>query len=182
MKCHHCDYEKLVIHECPQCAGTMMSFSGSGTEKVQNEIESLLSQRGLSRVQVLRMDRDTTSGKGAHAQILAQFRQGRAQVLIGTQMVTKGLDFPNVTLVGVISADTALNVPDFRAAERTFQLLVASRRTRRTRRTAGPRFSANAVSGSLRDYDGAESRLRQLCRTGIGACAANCPIRRGRMW
>ena len=123
LKCHHCDYEKPVVHQCPQCAGAMMSFSGSGTEKVQNEVESLLSQRGLERVQVLRMDRDTTSGKGAHAQILAQFRQGRAQVLIGTQMVTKGLDFPNVTLVGVISADTALNVPDFRAAERTFQLL-----------------------------------------------------------
>ena len=123
LRCHHCDYEKPVVHECPQCAGAMMSFSGSGTEKVQNEVESLLSQRGLERVQVLRMDRDTTSGKGAHAQILQQFRQGRAQVLIGTQMVTKGLDFPNVTLVGVISADTALNVPDFRAAERTFQLL-----------------------------------------------------------
>ena len=123
LNCHHCDFQKPTLNECPQCAGWMIGFTGSGTEKVQSEIEALLSQRGLPDAKVLRLDRDTTTQKGAHAQILSGFRNNRAQVLIGTQMVTKGLDFPNVTLVGVISADTALNVPDFRAAERTFQLL-----------------------------------------------------------
>jgi primosomal protein N' (replication factor Y) len=123
LKCHHCDFEKQVLHECPQCHGWMIGFTGSGTEKVQSEVEALFQKRGLPNAQVLRLDRDTTANKGAHAQILGQFRQNMAQVLIGTQMVTKGLDFPRVTLVGVISADTALNVPDFRASERTFQLL-----------------------------------------------------------
>lgn len=123
LKCHHCDFEKPVLHECPQCQGWMIGFTGSGTEKVQSVVEELLSKRGLKSAQVLRMDRDTTMAKGSHARIIGEFRAGQAQVLIGTQMVTKGLDFPRVTVVGVISADTALNVPDFRASERTFQLL-----------------------------------------------------------
>jgi primosomal protein N' (replication factor Y) len=101
----------------------MIGFSGTGTEKVQSEVEALLAKNGLSHANVLRLDRDTTTRKGAHGNILNEFRSGRAQVLIGTQMVTKGLDFPNVTLVGVIAADSALNMPDFRAGERTFQLL-----------------------------------------------------------
>ena len=101
----------------------MIGFTGTGTEKIEAEVEDVLRRGGLPEVKVLRLDRDTTMQKGSHARILSDFRHGRAQVLIGTQMVTKGLDFPNVTLVGVISADAALNVPDFRAAERTFQLL-----------------------------------------------------------
>jgi primosomal protein N' (replication factor Y) len=101
----------------------MIGFSGTGTEKVEGEVAALFASRGLSEVQIARLDRDTTSRKGSHAHILSDFRARRAQVLIGTQMVTKGLDFPNVTLVGVIAADSALNMPDFRAAERTFQLL-----------------------------------------------------------
>lgn len=123
LRCHHCDFEKPVLHECPQCQGWMIGFTGSGTEKVQAVVEELLAKRGLQAAQVLRLDRDTTMNKGSHARIIGDFRAGRAQVLIGTQMVTKGLDFPRVTVVGVISADTALNVPDFRASERTFQLL-----------------------------------------------------------
>jgi primosomal protein N' (replication factor Y) len=123
LNCHHCGYVVPVINECPQCHGWMIGFTGTGTEKVQNEVGVLLAKRGLDNVSILRLDRDTTERKGAHAKILSDFRSGKAQVLIGTQMVTKGLDFPRVTLVGVISADTALNVPDFRAAERTFQLL-----------------------------------------------------------
>jgi primosomal protein N' (replication factor Y) len=123
LRCHHCDHAAPVIETCPQCDGWMIGFSGTGTEKVESEVAALLAQRGLSDTKILRLDRDTTSRKGAHGKILGEFRQGRAQVLIGTQMVTKGLDFPNVTLVGVISADGALNMPDFRAAERTFQLL-----------------------------------------------------------
>jgi primosomal protein N' (replication factor Y) len=123
LNCHHCGYIVPVINECPQCHGWMIGFTGTGTEKVESEVATLLAKRGLDGTSILRLDRDTTERKGAHAKILADFRSGKAQVLIGTQMVTKGLDFPRVTLVGVISADTALNVPDFRAAERTFQLL-----------------------------------------------------------
>lgn len=123
LRCHHCGFLSGVPEECPNCTGWMMGFSGTGTEKVETEVLQLLSKNGLENVKTLRLDRDTTGHKGAHAKILGEFRSGAAQVLIGTQMVTKGLDFPNVTLVGVISADTALNVPDFRAAERTFQLL-----------------------------------------------------------
>ncbi|MBV9469103.1 MAG: primosomal protein N', partial [Abitibacteriaceae bacterium] len=123
LRCHHCDHAAPVLEECPQCKGWMIGFTGTGTEKVESEVAALLKERGLCAATVLRLDRDTTSQKGAHGKILGEFRQGKAQVLIGTQMVTKGLDFPKVTLVGVIAADTALNVPDFRAAERTFQLL-----------------------------------------------------------
>ena len=123
LRCHHCDYVKPAPSRCSKCDGWMLGFNGSGTEKVAWEVEELFKDRGLGKINVLRLDRDTTVAKGAHAQILGEFRAGRAPILIGTQMVTKGLDFPRVTLVGVISADTALNVPDFRAAERTFQLL-----------------------------------------------------------
>jgi primosomal protein N' (replication factor Y) len=123
LRCHHCDHAAITPTRCPECDGWMIGFSGSGTEKVENEVEILFSERGLGKQNILRLDRDTTTAKGSHGQILGEFRAGRAPVLIGTQMVTKGLDFPRVTLVGVISADTALNVPDFRAAEKTFQLL-----------------------------------------------------------
>jgi primosomal protein N' (replication factor Y) len=122
LRCHHCDFQRPVRQECPQCKGWMIGFTGTGTEKIEAEVEELFKRRQLE-TKILRLDRDTTMQKGAHARILTEFRHGRAQVLIGTQMVTKGLDFPNVTLVGVISADAALNVPDFRASERTFQLL-----------------------------------------------------------
>ena len=134
LRCHHCDHCVKVPGHCPQCEGWMLSFSGSGTEKVEKAVDELFAERGLGATKSLRLDRDTTSTKGAHGQILGDFRVGRASVLIGTQMVTKGLDFPRVTLVGVISADTALNVPDFRASERTFQLLtqVAGRAGRGT--------------------------------------------------
>lgn len=122
LRCHHCDFQRSVRQECPQCKGWMIGFTGTGTEKIEAEVAELFKRRQLD-TKILRLDRDTTVQKGAHARILTEFRHGRAQVLIGTQMVTKGLDFPNVTLVGVISADAALNVPDFRASERTFQLL-----------------------------------------------------------
>ncbi|MCE2137815.1 primosomal protein N', partial [Streptococcus thermophilus] len=91
---------------------------GTGTEKVEEELQDLLPDANI-----IRMDNDTTRKKGAHAKLLAQFGSGEADILIGTQMIAKGLDFPNVTLVGVLNADTALGLPDFRASERTFQLL-----------------------------------------------------------
>lgn len=118
LTCHHCDYQEPAPDACPKCGGHRFKRFGIGTERVEEETKRLFPD-----ARVLRMDRDTTSRKGSHAAILNQFREGEANILVGTQMIAKGLDFPNVTLVGVISADTALHLPDFRAAERTFQLI-----------------------------------------------------------
>ena len=118
LKCHHCDFAGRAPITCPDCGGAKVKAFGIGTEKVEEEVRTV-----FPTARVARMDRDTTANKGAHTRIVREFKQGDADVLIGTQMVAKGLDFPNVTLVGVISADTAINMPDFRAAERTFQLL-----------------------------------------------------------
>jgi primosomal protein N' (replication factor Y) len=118
LKCHHCDYVGRAPAFCPDCGGGKVRAFGIGTEKVEEEVQSL-----FPKVRVARLDKDTTTRKGAHNRIVRDFRQGEYDILIGTQMVAKGLDFPNVTLVGVVSADTAINMPDFRAAERTFQLL-----------------------------------------------------------
>ena len=103
---------------CPKCQGARIGRFGIGTERVEEE-----AQKAFPEAHVLRMDKDTVARKGAHAAILNAFRRGEADILVGTQMIAKGLDFPNVTLVGIISADTSLNMPDFRAAERTFQLV-----------------------------------------------------------
>jgi primosomal protein N' (replication factor Y) len=129
LKCHHCDYTGRAPQVCPDCGGSKVRAFGIGTEKVEEEVLNL-----FPRARVVRLDRDTTARKGAHSRIMRAFREGDADILIGTQMVAKGLDFPNVTLVGVVSADTAINMPDFRAAERTFQLLtqVAGRAGRGT--------------------------------------------------
>jgi primosomal protein N' (replication factor Y) len=118
LACHHCGYERGAPDACPQCSGTRIRPFGIGTEKVEEEV-----RRQFPEARVLRMDRDTTIKKDAHMKMLRAFRGGEADILIGTQMVAKGLDFAGVTLVGVISADTALNMPDFRASERAFQLL-----------------------------------------------------------
>jgi primosomal protein N' (replication factor Y) len=116
--CHHCGYERHAPDVCPTCGGDRIRPFGIGTEKVEEETRALFPE-----ARVLRMDRDTTARKDAHMTMLRTFRNGDADILIGTQMVAKGLDFAGVTLVGVVSADTALNMPDFRAAERAFQLL-----------------------------------------------------------
>ena len=116
--CHHCGYARRAPDACPSCGGARIRPFGIGTEKVEEEVRTLFPE-----ARVLRMDRDTTAKKDAHLTMLRTFRNGDADILIGTQMVAKGLDFAGVTLVGVISADTALNMPDFRAAERAFQLL-----------------------------------------------------------
>ncbi len=118
LRCHHCGFNGPAPSICPVCAGSRVRGFGVGTERVEEEVKALFPD-----VTSLRMDRDTTSRRGDHARLIRAFRQRDADVLIGTQMVAKGLDFPHVTLVGVISADTTLNMPDFRAAERTFQLL-----------------------------------------------------------
>ena len=118
LQCHHCDFKRRVPDACPKCGGLRLRPFGLGTEKVEDAVRTQ-----FPSARTLRMDRDTMSRKGAHADTLRAFKRGEADILIGTQMVAKGLDFPNVTLVGVVSADMALNIPDFRAPERTFQLL-----------------------------------------------------------
>jgi primosomal protein N' (replication factor Y) len=118
LMCHHCGYERTAPVVCPSCSGDRIRPFGLGTERIETEVRTLFPE-----ARVLRMDRDTTQKKDAHLSMLRTFRNGDADILIGTQMVAKGLDFAGVTLVGVISADTALNMPDFRASERAFQLL-----------------------------------------------------------
>ena len=118
LRCHHCDFQKRAPDICPVCQGRRILPFGLGTERVEEEVTKLFPD-----ARALRMDRDTTAKKDAHTKMLRAFRAGEADILIGTQMVAKGLDFAGVTLVGVISADTALNMPDFRASERAFQLL-----------------------------------------------------------
>ncbi|MGM9966740.1 MAG: primosomal protein N' [Rummeliibacillus sp.] len=118
LKCHYCGYEQHVPTECPECHSEHIRFFGTGTQKIEAEIHKVFPE-----ARVLRMDVDTTRQKGAHERILDDFGAGKADILLGTQMIAKGLDFPKITLVGVLSADTSLNLPDFRAAERTFQLL-----------------------------------------------------------
>lgn len=116
--CHHCGYNSAPVEVCPQCGGRRVRHFGAGTQRIQAEAE-----RAFPDARTLRWDRDSTQARGAHDVILAHFAAHRADILIGTQMLAKGLDIPLVTLVGVVSADTGLNLPDFRAAERTFQLL-----------------------------------------------------------
>jgi primosomal protein N' (replication factor Y) len=118
VRCHHCGLARAAPTVCANCKGHNIRFSGFGTERVEKELAELFPRARLGR-----LDRDTTAHKGSHLEIVGRFRSAETDILIGTQMVAKGFDFPGVTLVGVISADTSLNVPDFRAAERTFQLL-----------------------------------------------------------
>lgn len=118
LTCHYCGYTKAAPAVCPNCNSHKIKFFGSGTQKLED-----LLQQEFPQYKTLRMDQDTTGGKFGHAKILQEFAQGRAQVLIGTQMVAKGHDFPNVTLVGILAADAGLNIPDYRSAETTFALL-----------------------------------------------------------
>ncbi len=118
LRCHYCGYAIKYEVTCPKCHERSLKDLGVGTEKIEEEIKSIFP---LARV--LRMDVDTTSRKGAHKKIVDAFARGEADILLGTQMVAKGLDFPNVTLVGVINADTSLMLPDFRSSEKTFDLL-----------------------------------------------------------
>jgi primosomal protein N' (replication factor Y) len=104
--------------QCPECSSDYIRYFGTGTQKVEDELGKILPE-----ARVIRMDVDTTGRKGSHERLLTDFQDGKADILLGTQMIAKGLDFPNITLVGVLSADTMLHLPDFRASEKTFQLL-----------------------------------------------------------
>lgn len=131
LRCHHCDAARPIPDTCPNCQGHKVHAVGVGAERVEEAVRAEFPQ-----VRVVRLDRDVARRKGAVESALSLFRSGDAKVLVGTQMVAKGLDFPNVTVVGVVAADVSLNVPDFRASERTFQLLsqVAGRAGRSTRK------------------------------------------------
>ena len=118
LRCHYCGKTLPPPVKCPQCGSGYIKYFGAGTQKVQEEVRRLFPD-----ARVARMDVDTTREKDAHARILARFRSGEANVLVGTQMIAKGLDFPNVALVGVVAADMSLNLPDYRSVERTFQLI-----------------------------------------------------------
>ncbi len=118
LKCHYCSYEENAPGRCPECNSTRFFFAGIGTQRIEQYLE-----KKFPALKVMRMDLDTMKRKWAHMKSFFQFRQGEADLLLGTQMVAKGFDLPQVTLVGVISGDTVLNFPDFRAQERTFQLL-----------------------------------------------------------
>lgn len=154
--CHHCDVQEPVPDVCPKCGSRYIKYFGSGTEKLEQELREL-----VPTARVIRMDRDTTTSKFAHQDILASFRRQEYDILLGTQMVAKGHDIPNVTAVGVISADSSLNMPDFRAAERCFMLITqtAGRAGRRGLRgevviqTYNPDHYA-VTCGIRQDYEG----------------------------
>jgi len=118
MLCHYCGYAEKVPTECPKCGSDHVQFLGTGSERVEDELHN-----HLPSARIARLDRDSTSTKGAFDRILHSFREGAIDILVGTQMIAKGHDIPNVTLVGVVLADIGLSMPDFRAAERSFQLL-----------------------------------------------------------
>jgi primosomal protein N' (replication factor Y) len=118
LMCHHCRYEEPAPTRCARCGSTDLSFRGLGTEQVER-----VASEAFPEARIARMDVDTTSGKWAHQRILDRVEQGEVDILLGTQMIAKGLDFPRVTLVGVVNADVGMHLPDFRASERTFQLL-----------------------------------------------------------
>lgn len=119
LRCHYCGHSEAAPDSCPNCGGLDILFKGIGTQKIEQEIH-----QHFPHARVIRMDQDTTRGKHGHARILEKFRNGEADILLGTKMIAKGLDFERVTLVGIISADQGLHFPDFRAAEKVFQLLV----------------------------------------------------------
>lgn len=118
LKCHYCSFEKRAIHLCPKCSSKNMQGFGTGTQRVEEDL-----YKHIPGVKVIRMDVDTTQRKGAHERLLNKFENKEAHILLGTQMIAKGLDFPNVTLVGVLAADSMLHLPDFRSSEKNFQLI-----------------------------------------------------------
>ncbi len=154
--CHYCDHQIPNPKKCSKCGNPSIRFSGLGTQKLEQTVAALFPD-----VPIMRMDTDTMRKPGSHEKALAQFRAGETKILLGTQMIAKGLDFPNVTLVGVINADTALHLPDFRASERTFGLItqVAGRTGRGSKggrvlvQTFNPENKA-IVSATTHDYIG----------------------------
>ncbi|MBV9769644.1 MAG: primosomal protein N', partial [Bryobacterales bacterium] len=182
MLCHYCNYAQKVPSVCPQCGSEYLNFIGTGSEKVEEELH-----RDFPHARIARMDRDTVSGKRHFESILHGFRDGDFDILVGTQMIAKGHDIPNVTLVGIVSADVGLGLPDFRAAERTFQLLTqAAGRAGRGNlpgivliQTINPEHYAVGLA-SQQDYEGfyqKELQFRKLMRYPPFAALANVLVR-----
>jgi len=119
LRCHYCDASHAVPTVCPSCHSRYIKFFGAGTQKLEEELSTM-----LPGVRLARLDQDTTGKKGSHDLLLDDFRAGRYDILLGTQMVAKGHDIENVTAVGILAADSSLNLPDFRSAERTFSLIL----------------------------------------------------------
>src|SRR5262249_30915420 len=133
LRCHLCGDQRAAPQRCPQCGAVEIRWRGLGTQRVEEAVH-----RVVPRARIERMDTDTMAKKNRFREVLTSFRAGRIDVLVGTQMIGKGLDFPNVTLVGLIDADMSMHIPDFRANERTFQLLVqVAGRARGGERAAG---------------------------------------------
>lgn len=118
LKCHYCEYQMDMPASCPNCKSHYLKPIGIGTQKVEEQLEA-----AFTKAKVIRYDVDTTRNKDGHHKLLEKFARKEGNILLGTQMIAKGLDFENVTFVGVLDADISLNIPDFRANERTFQLL-----------------------------------------------------------
>ncbi|SER05106.1 replication restart DNA helicase PriA [Gracilibacillus ureilyticus] len=118
LKCHYCDFHIPMVRNCPTCESDQIRYFGTGTQKVEEAL-----REAVPEARIVRMDVDTTRRKGAHEKLLNQFQEKKADILLGTQMIAKGLDFEDVTLVGVLAVDAMLNLPDFRSSEKTFQLL-----------------------------------------------------------
>ncbi len=129
LKCHYCGYEQEIVKVCPECHSEKIRYFGTGTQKLEQEII-----KQFPNAKTIRMDVDTVTKKNSHEEILNKFKNENIDILIGTQMVVKGHHFPNVTLVGVIAADSSLNIDDYRANERTFQILTQVARTSRKRK------------------------------------------------
>ncbi len=154
--CHYCDYTIATPPWCPACRFDGIRYGGLGTQRLEVEVKARFPE-----IPIARMDSDTMRKPGSHQKVLSAFRSGEIRILLGTQMIAKGLDFPNVLLVGVINADSALHFPDFRAAERTFQLVtqVAGRTGRGNRggqvivQTFSPEHPA-IVAASHHDFIG----------------------------
>ena len=168
LRCHICGGWTEIPKRCPECKGQSLDYKGIGTQRAEAALKKCFPSAA-----VLRMDADSTSRKNSHDDILSAFRRGEADILLGTQMIAKGLDFPNVTLVGVLNADGSLQMPDFRAAERTFQLLaqVSGRAGRaelpgevfiQTYDTSAPSIRAAAV-GNFTDFAAEELAVRKEC-------------------
>ncbi|MBU5488618.1 primosomal protein N' [Clostridium sp. MSJ-8] len=165
--CHYCGRAIKETKICPKCKSKYVKFFGTGTEKVENEVKKIFKD-----ARVMRMDIDTTRQKNSHEQIYNSFKNGDADILIGTQMVTKGLDFKNVTLVGILAADISLNIPDYRANERTFQIVtqVAGRAGRGDKRgkviiqsyTPGNAILKYAMENNYKELYNEEIRIRKI--------------------
>ena len=167
MVCHYCDYKTGLKTRCPSCDSNHIRFFGIGTERVVDEVHKL-----YPKAKVIRMDADTTSGRMGHENILSTFKKGDADILVGTQMITKGLDFENVTLVGIVAADMSLNMDDYKACERTFDLITqvigragrAHKRGRAIIQTYNP-DDETIIYSANQDYKGfyeQEIQIRQM--------------------